>query len=96
MPLEFSLMLPEAKDGEKAPWSRHTHMLSSRKNRAQTCFHRLCIPVLPRFQAGQKGPRFRNRLMENNSSMKVLQTSWDLIPKAVLTFGYSADPAGRS
>lgn len=73
-----------------------------------TCFlllrkteHRLvftiCIPVLPCSQAGQKGPRFRNQSMEENSNTEgPADCSWDLISKAVLTFGYSADPAGHS
>lgn len=33
---------------------------------------------------------------ENSSTEGPADCSWDLISKAVLTFGYSADPAGRS
>lgn len=73
-------MLPEAKDGEEAPWSGQTHVLSSsKKNRAQTCFHHLCIPVLPCSQAGQKDLRFRNWSIEENSSTEGPEDcSWDL------------------
>lgn len=54
-------------------------------------------PVLHCSQAGQKGPRFRNQSMEENSSTEgPAHCSWDLISKAILTFGYSAEATGHS
>lgn len=69
-----------------------------KKNKAQTCFHLFSLYPSPSLlQAEQKGPRFRNQSMEENSSTEgTADYRWDLISKAVLTFGYSADPAGRS
>lgn len=73
-------------------------LFSLKKNKAQTYFHLFSLYPSPSLlQVRQKGPRFRNQSVEENSSTEgTADYSWDLISKAVLTFGYSADPAGRS